>query len=118
MCVLLSRDGGGGGKNGHEETRRTDGLPSPPCFTTKDNRASRRRVPHVLSRRRVPLQHNLEYFGEGEYMMFDNNFNSTESGGSYNFVGDGQSRLLIVKVDEEASIATLEWEVKLKRTSN
>ena len=51
-------------------------------------------------------------------MMFDNNFNSTESGGSYNFVGDGQSRLLIVKVDEEASIATLEWEVKLQQTSN
>ena len=58
----------------------------------------------------VRAQDNLEYFGDGEYMMFDNNFNKTE--GSFN--GNGPSRLLIVSVDEDAETATLEWELVLE----
>ena len=55
-------------------------------------------------------QHNTEYFGDGEYMMFDNNFNSSTNA----FVGDGKSRLLIVSVDETEKLATLVWELELE----
>ena len=60
-------------------------------------------------------QHNGEYFGDGEYMMFDNNYNMTSS----TFVGDqSPSRLLIVAVDEEANTATLKWEYVLDDRSD
>ena len=55
-------------------------------------------------------QHNLEYFGEDEYMMFDNNFNVSTTD---EFVGGAPSRLLIVNVDEARETATLEWELVL-----
>ena len=55
-------------------------------------------------------QHNLEYFGEDEYMMFDNNLNVTTSN---TFVGDRASRLLIVQVDEPSKVATVTWELVL-----
>ena len=42
-------------------------------------------------------QHNGEYFGAGEYYLFDNNYNV--SSGAF-ARGDGSSRLLIVSVDE------------------
>merc|ERR1712196_741433 len=57
-------------------------------------------------------QHNVEYFGEQEYMMFDNAYDPTTD----TFVGD--SRLLVVRVDEEASTATLVWEYKLGYNSS
>ena len=47
-------------------------------------------------------QHNAEYFGDDEYMMFDNQY---EQG--------GVSRMLIVEVDESAKTATLVWEHNL-----
>ena len=81
-------------------------------------------------------QHNLEYFGEDEYMMFDNNLNVTTTSGmklrpppalalslrfdnnlnvttSNTFVGDRASRLLIVQVDEPSKVATVTWELVL-----
>merc|ERR1711998_484827 len=60
-------------------------------------------------------QHNLEYFGENEYMMFDNAFEVTGSEDwntdGAGFIGD--SRMLVVKVDETANTATLDWEYKM-----
>ena len=55
-------------------------------------------------------QHNLEYFGEGEYLMFDNNFDAARG----RFHLGGPSRLLVVKVDTDAGTATLDWELKLE----
>ena len=60
-------------------------------------------------------QHNLEYFGEKEFMMFDNAFRCTGADAwntdGAGFVGD--SRMLIVEVDEEENTATLVWEYKM-----
>ena len=47
-------------------------------------------------------------------MMFDNNFDTTTG----KFRNDEPSRLLIVKVDEEAATATLDWEVRLSTRSD
>ncbi|KAH8076157.1 voltage-gated potassium channel [Aureococcus anophagefferens] len=44
-------------------------------------------------------QHNAEYFGEDEYMMFDNNYDQ-----------DAASRLLIISIDEDAETITEEWQ--------
>ena len=52
--------------------------------------------------------------GEGEYMMFDNNFNVSAD----SFHGGGGSRLLIVSVDEAASIASLTWELQARGRTN
>ena len=64
-------------------------------------------------------QHNLEYFGEDEYMMFDNNLNltSTQTTGATSgakFVGDAPSRLLVMRLDEDARVAYMDWELKLE----
>ena len=53
-------------------------------------------------------QHNAEYFGEGQYFLFDNGFNDTAGG----FVRD-TSRLLVVALDEDLMEARLEWEYGL-----
>ena len=47
----------------------------------------------------------------GEYMMFDNNFDADRN----EFHDDGPSRLLVIKVDEAAGTATLDWEVRPSR---
>lgn len=60
-------------------------------------------------------QHNLEYFGEKEFMMFDNAFDCTGAD-AWNSDGAGfvgNSRMLIVEVDEEENTATLVWEYKM-----
>lgn len=44
-------------------------------------------------------QHNAEYFGENEYMLFDNNYDQRNA-----------SRMLIVHVDEELKRMTEKWE--------
>jgi len=51
-------------------------------------------------------QHNLEFFGDDEFMMFDNAYDMEND----KFANPSGSRLLIVKVDEEAETATLVWE--------
>ena len=58
-------------------------------------------------------QHNTEYFGEGEYMMFDNNLNVTASGAKERFVGGAPSRLLVLRLDEDSMVAYVEWELEL-----
>ena len=45
-------------------------------------------------------QHNAQYIGDGEYAMFDNNYDHEDEG----------SRMLIVSVDEDAYEAKIEWE--------
>ena len=57
-------------------------------------------------------QHNVEYFGDHEYMMFDNAYDPSAG----TFVGD--SRLLVVQVDEVAATATVVWEYKLGYNSS
>ena len=42
-------------------------------------------------------QHNAEYFGDDEYMMFDNQYEQGES-----------SRMLVVEIDEAAFVDLLE----------
>ena len=49
-------------------------------------------------------QHNLEYFGHGEFLMFDNNYNNVA--GTY--IG-GSSRPLRLQLDEEAFVATITY---------
>ena len=43
--------------------------------------------------------------------MFDNNFNASTHD---TFVNDAPSRLLIVRLDEDAMVATLQWELVLE----
>jgi hypothetical protein len=45
-------------------------------------------------------QHNVNYIGEDEYSMFDNNYGHASEG----------SRMLIVDVDVESLVATVVWE--------
>jgi hypothetical protein len=52
-------------------------------------------------------QHNLEFFGEKEYMMFDNQYDDDTG------VFFGPTRLLVVEVDEDEMTATLTWEYQL-----
>ena len=47
-------------------------------------------------------QHNAEFFGEDEYCMFDNQYNTGNN-----------SRMLCVVLDEERGAAHLSWEKKL-----
>merc|ERR1711988_1115572 len=47
-------------------------------------------------------QHNAEYFGDEEYMMFDNNY---ETGNT--------SRMLIVKIDQQEKKMTELWEYSM-----
>ena len=54
-------------------------------------------------------QHNAEYFGEGEYMLFDNHFNYS----SLDFVDGARSRLVIYEVDEQEQLAREVWELEL-----
>ena len=49
-------------------------------------------------------QHNAEYFGEGEFLMFDNNYEEERVDDSRN------SRLLAVKIDEDARTANVTFE--------
>ena len=51
-------------------------------------------------------QHNAEFFGEDEYCMFDNQYNTGNN-----------SRMLCVVLDEERGAAHLSWEKKLDASS-
>lgn len=50
-------------------------------------------------------QHNVEYYGEGEYYMFDNQFAAHDG----QYMSD-HSRLLAVTVDDTLGYATITWE--------
>lgn len=52
-------------------------------------------------------QHNVEYFGDGEYWMFDDQTSWATEKNTEKL--SNTSRLLIVKVDEEAMVAKIEW---------
>jgi hypothetical protein len=54
-------------------------------------------------------QHNVEHFGDNEYMLFDNNFNYS----SNTFIGGSNSRLVILNLDEDALTATEVWALEL-----
>jgi hypothetical protein len=53
-------------------------------------------------------QHNAEYFGEGEMLMFDNHYKlGSDPNATF---GVNNSRLLSVTIDEDTMIASLTWE--------
>ena len=56
-------------------------------------------------------QHSGEYFGDNEYFVFDNRVEWDEAGGARRL--SNQSRLMIVKVDEEEDVAQAVWHYDL-----
>ena len=54
-------------------------------------------------------QHNVEHFGDNEYMLFDNNFNYSTA----TFIGDSNSRLVILNINEDTMTATEVWTLEL-----
>lgn len=55
-------------------------------------------------------QHNVEYFGNGEFMIFDDQSKVESSGDGQVELGNRSSRLLVVQIDSEQKIATVTWE--------
>lgn len=55
-------------------------------------------------------QHNVEYFGKNQYMMFDDQSHVSPSGDSQSQIGEKSSRLLIVEILPEKKIARVLWE--------
>jgi len=62
-------------------------------------------------------QHNVEYFGGGLLMMFDNGY-AVDNDDEDNSIQVGYSRLLAVRIDAEAKTARIEWEHALGYNSS